>query len=352
MKRRALSLTIFSIIFLSSVSICIQTNQLIVSADSSDETWNFTVLGDTRNWEPNITNIYRQTIMEDVYLSNPNMDFIIQTGDLTHNGGEQDDWDLYYQDIDLLVQNDVTIYNAVGNHEMYTYPFPNGTYGPLETNFSTYMANVDLPGNERFYSFDHKGIHFIFINTDEYFIYDDGYQFDITPEQEDWIHNDLQTNTMNFTIAIFHRPCYSLRDTSRSYQGSVIRGILEPIFFEYDITLVFSGHDHYYYNTKREGIQHIVTAAAGAPLADLDNTGEAIENDVYFSEYHYCNVTVTDEVITIEALVYDENLEYTTVEDTVTVYIVEPTKTNSSFYFGVILILVWIIPLVSKKNRK
>ncbi len=347
MKRRIFSIMIFSIIFISSVSI----NQSTVSAESSNDSWNFTVLGDTRNWEPNVTNIYRKTIMEDVYVTNPNMDFIIQTGDLTHNGAEQEDWDLYYQDIDLLVQNDVKIYNAVGNHEMYTYPFPNGTYGPPETNFSTYMANVDLPGNERFYSFDHKGIHFIFFNTDEYFIYDDGYEFAITTEQEDWIHTDLQTNTMNFTIAIFHRPMYSLRDTSRSHQGSVIRAVLEPILLQYNVTLAFSGHDHYYYNTKREGIQNIVTAAAGAPLADLDNTEEALDTDVYFAEYHYCNVTVTDEVITIEALVYDENLTTTTIEDTVTVYIVEPSKTNSQFYFGFIFLLIWVIPLLRRKNR-
>ena len=59
MKRRIFSIMIFSIIFISSVSI----NQSTVSAESSNDSWNFTVLGDTRNWEPNVTNIYRKTFM-------------------------------------------------------------------------------------------------------------------------------------------------------------------------------------------------------------------------------------------------------------------------------------------------
>jgi len=344
------------IIILQSLVCISQNSSLVSSADDSVEPWFFIALGDSRNWDENISNPVRESIFDTVVSDNPNMEFIIHTGDMVNDGGEQDDWDLFYADVDCLEENNITMYCAVGNHEMYTYSFPNGTYGPSETNFSTYMANVELPGNERFYSFDYNSIHFIFINTDEYFVYDGGYIYDITEEQLDWITNDLSTNTMNTTIAIFHRPCYSVRDSSRSIQASAIGAVLEPLFLEYNVILTFAGHDHYYYNTKRQGIQHIVTGGAGAPLANAGDTSGALENDVYFSDYHYCNVTVTESELLIDVHVFNESLNETTIEDTITISLEnivtttpssETTKTNTSSYLIIsfsllILASVWL----------
>jgi len=235
MKRRLIFFSISSLILLSSLSMGFQSNKQVNSSETNYDPWHFIALGDSRNWEENSTNIFRKTIFEDIMISNPNLEFILHTGDMVNNGGEQDDWDRYYEDIDLLVQNNVTFYYAVGNHEMYTYSFPNGTYGPLETNFSTYMNNVEMPGNERYYNFNHKGIHFIFMNSDEYETSDGEDEFVISAEQEAWIINDLQSNTMNFTIATFHRPCYSIRSASRVSQAEVIRAAIEPILVQYGV---------------------------------------------------------------------------------------------------------------------
>jgi len=347
MKRKLIPLSIFCLIFISSLSMNSQSNLLNSSAETTYEPWNFIALGDTRNWEENTTNDIRKTILEDVMLSNPNMEFILHTGDMVNSGGEQDDWDRYYEDIDLLVQNNVTFIYAVGNHEIYTFRLPDGSYGPKELNFSTYMRNVEMLGNERFYSFDNKGIHFIIINTEEFYTY----EFEITTEQEEWIIADLQSNTMNFTIALMHRPMYSIKDASRVNHAANIRAVLEPIFIEYGVDLVFSGHDHNYYNTIRKGIQHIGTSGAGAPLYYPQAKDQAIEGDVYISEYHYCNISVTEDTLTIEALVYDANLETTTIQDTVIMYLNEQPTTETSFYFGFILLLIWVIPLIKRKNN-
>ncbi len=347
MKRKLIPLSIFGLIIISSLSMNTQSNLLNGSAETTYDPWHFIALGDTRNWEENETNVFRQTIYEDVMLSNPNLEFILHTGDIVNSGGEQDDWDRYYEDIDLLVQNNVTFYYAVGNHETYTYKLPDGSYGPQELNLSTYMSNVEMPGNERFYSFDNKGIHFIIINTNENWTH----EFEITTVQEEWIIDDLQSNTMNFTIAMIHRPMYSIKDASRAYEAGIIRAVLEPIFIEYGVDLVFSGHDHNYYNTIREGIQHIGTSGGGAPLYFPQATDQAIDGDVYISEYHYCNISITEDTLTIEALVYDANLETTTIEDTVIMYLKETPTTETSFYFGFIILLIWVIPLFRRKNN-
>ncbi len=358
MSRKLNSFLIVVLFLLSSLFMNTQTSVLEISAESSGEPWYFIALGDSRNWDENISNPIREGIFDKVCMDNPNLEFILHTGDMVNDGGEQDDWDLFYSDVDCLEENNITMYCAVGNHEMYTYSFPNGTYGPSETNFSTYMANVDLPGNERFYSFDYNSIHFIFINTDEYFTYDSGYIYNITEEQLDWVTNDLSSNTMNFTIAIFHRPCYSVRDSSRSIQASAIGAVLEPLFIEHNVALTFSGHDHYYYNTKRQGIQHIITGGAGAPLAGAGDTSGALEDDVYLSEYHYCNVTVTESELKIDVHVFNEYLNETTIEDTITLSLEdlvtttpsqpsETDKTNTSSYLILsfsllVLVSIWI----------
>ncbi|MCE7741967.1 MAG: hypothetical protein GOP50_05870, partial [Candidatus Heimdallarchaeota archaeon] len=231
--KKKLTTLMFLIIFLVSSSIQTNSNVVQIEADDSYAPWHFIAFGDSRNWDENITNEIRKSVFEDVMLSNPNLEFILHSGDMAYNGGEQDDWNRYYEDIDLLVQNDIQFYYAVGNHEMYTYRFPNGTYGPLDMDFSTYMANVEMPGNERFYSFDFNQIHFIIINTEEYWTHPDDYEYEITPEQYSWIIDDLESNNKSFTIAMFHRPSYSVRSESRNQDSRVIRAVLEPILIDY-----------------------------------------------------------------------------------------------------------------------
>ena len=351
MKKKYISFFLFSIILISLLSMNQQNSFVFSSADTSYVPWHFIALGDSRNWEENSTHILRKTIFEDVMYSNLNLDFILHTGDMVNNGGEQDDWDRYYEDIDLLVQNDVTFYYAVGNHERYTYNLPNGTHGPIDTNFTTYKANVEMLGNEIYYSFDYKGIHFIFMNSGDAVPGEVEGEYEIGAEQKEFIINDLQSNTMNFTIATFHRPAYSVRSQSRVEQAAIIRTAIEPILIEYSVDLVFSGHDHYYYNTKRNGIQYVVTAGAGAPLYTPNETQHAISGDQYFAKYHYCNVSVTDNKVTIEAHAYDDNLGYTTIEDTVTIYFEEQTPTKTTFALGFSLILIWIIPILRRKRK-
>ena len=54
-----------------------------VSADGiSYDSWNFIAMGDGRNWEENSTNPNRKSIIENIVTNNPNMEFILHTGDM------------------------------------------------------------------------------------------------------------------------------------------------------------------------------------------------------------------------------------------------------------------------------
>jgi hypothetical protein len=49
---------------------------------------------------------------------------------------------------------------------------------------------------------------------------------------------------------------------------------------EYGVTAAFSGHDHGYYRTLRDGVHYVITAGGGAPLYDQDPSA-AQDGDVF-----------------------------------------------------------------------
>jgi 3',5'-cyclic AMP phosphodiesterase CpdA len=255
--KRSITILIFLgfTLFLSSIIVTGSNNIRENTKGITSSSWHFVALGDSRqqhgDWDydnnkyfhDNSSNPTRAALITSVVENNPNMEFIIHTGDLVNSGGEQDDWNRYYEDIENATKANVTIYNAIGNHELYTYALEPSQWGPADEDYSTYLENVELPGNERYYSFDFMNqIHFVFINTEE----DWTGEFSITTDQNDWLINDLTTNTLEFIVAVFHRPCYSVRDAGRVQDAKDVRLVLDPIFIEYGVDLVFSGHDHQY----------------------------------------------------------------------------------------------------------
>ena len=79
--------------------------------------WNFVVLGDGRQqlgfWNSttnhyshdNTSNPIRRDLINNIVEENPNLEFIIHTGDIVASGAEQDDWDRYYEDIENVTKN-------------------------------------------------------------------------------------------------------------------------------------------------------------------------------------------------------------------------------------------------------
>lgn len=331
LKKLVLVFLSIIILFSPSPSINIIQNQ---------NTWYFIALGDNRqqlgSWDYNLnkyshdntTNPIRKALYESIVQNNPNLDFIVHTGDIVANGGEQDDWNRYKEDIAILDQNNVTIYYAPGNHEYYTYATGPGVYGTPDSNLSTYLANVELPGNEMYYSFDvHNQIHFVFLNNNEY-----SGSLGMTTDQLDWLKHDLDTNALENIIVVYHRPSYSVRSHSRVLDAQEVRNSLESLFISHGVDLVLAGHDHYYYRTVRNGITHIVTGGGGAELATNDDTSEWLDSDVFYSNYHYCNISVLNDKLVVSAISFNEVTNSTAIIDSFEISFQKtfPSSTTSS----------------------
>ncbi len=324
--------------------------------------WHFIAMGDSRNWEVLTVNPLRASIMNEVVEANPNLEFILHSGDLVNQGGDQREWDLWFEDIENATLNNVTIYSAIGNHEIYAVD------GPDDQDFSTYMENVNLPGNERFYSFNYNKIHFIILNTEENW----NGQFEMTTEQREWLITDLENNRLDFIVGLYHRPCFSVRSVARQNDAKEIREVLQPIFIDYGVDLVFAGHDHQYYRTFRDGVMHVTTGGAGAPLYPKDTNSEWQEGDVFFSNYHYINVSVTEymnESVSLQLdmyIYYEENqsislgdsfqlpMNYVPSATTTTITSTTSTMTTSVITIFPVLTIVaglTIISIIKKMER-
>jgi len=82
------------------------------------------------------------------------------------------------------------------------------------------------------------------------------------PEQIKWLENELKTSTSNWKIVFFHHPLYSSGD--RHGSDLSLRDVLEPLFLQHNVSVVLTGHDHFYERVKpQKGITYFVTGSGG-----------------------------------------------------------------------------------------
>jgi hypothetical protein len=82
------------------------------------------------------------------------------------------------------------------------------------------------------------------------------------PEEVKWIDSELSTSGEKWKIVFFHHPPYSSGKTHGSQVK--LREVLEPMFIKYKVSLVLTGHDHFYERIKpQNGIQYFVEGSSG-----------------------------------------------------------------------------------------
>jgi 3',5'-cyclic AMP phosphodiesterase CpdA len=82
------------------------------------------------------------------------------------------------------------------------------------------------------------------------------------PEQIRWLEKELAASGSDWKIAVFHHPLYSSGD--RHGSDLRLREVLEPLFVKYNVSVVLTGHDHFYERVKpQQGIVYFVTGSGG-----------------------------------------------------------------------------------------
>lgn len=178
-------------------------------------------------------------------------DFVINTGDLVDNSRNLVQWK-YFLDIQKDFWRNTTQVVAAGNHDkyyyeksekpVYTLTVPN----PVEDEYNYLLLHYNISYPEQndksgaYYSFDYSGVHFTVLNTN------DLESNAMSAAQIEWLKADLEGTDKAHKIVIMHKGLYSTGAHSKDPDVVKMRAQLTPIFADYGVNLVLSGHDHTY----------------------------------------------------------------------------------------------------------
>lgn len=107
-------------------------------------------------------------------------------------------------------------------------------------------SEADVTAGIEYYSFDAGGVHFTVLNTG------DG-EKTISKKQLKWLKTDLSSDSAksaSFRVVLVHKAPYSDANHADDEEIVVIRSQLLPVFEEYGVDIVLSGHDHYYFRSE------------------------------------------------------------------------------------------------------
>lgn len=189
-------------------------------------------------------------------------DFCITTADLVNRGGgEKGAMD--YKKLDSMggwFMRKYPMWPTVGNHE------ESGGDDGID-NFKNFFGM-----KKAMYSFEYGNAKFIALPWPK--VSEDSLKLQ-------WLENELETAKGKHIFVYKHRPHYTVG--SKSYKD--VEGAetaTTKLYDKYNVTAVFSGHDHIYYRTKRKKTNYIISAGAGAKIYRLKREIDALNSDVYY----------------------------------------------------------------------
>ncbi len=236
--------------------------------------FSFVVIGDNRSGDE----IYRKVVR---MAMDRKPDFIVNTGDMITTPGSRKDWANFWE---LSKPITVPYFLTVGNHD---------AHPKVPLSEKQYKEQVDLPGNELYYSLSAGNSLFIVLDS-----FLDDQEKKIAGEQLKWLEGVLAVSHEKHKFVFLHHPLYTdlgkghhAHDSLDKYPES--RDKLHALFLKYRVTAVFSGHEHYYERRSVDGIFYVITGGGGAPIYDKEEYG---------GFNHYIVVSVDGEKVSAEVV--------------------------------------------------
>ena len=213
-----------------------------VAFPNGDGSLKFAVIGDFGNGKPIQYQLAEQMARLHGHFK---LDVVVTVGDnLIGSERPQDFKTKFETPYKVLLDGGVKFYATLGNHDA---------------------------REQRFYKLFNMGgeSHYVFTPSPDvrFFMLETTYP---APEQFAWLEKALKASSHKWKVAVFHNPLYS----SGRKHGSdrTLRLILEPLFVTHNVSVVLSGHDHFYERLKpQRGIAYFVVGAGGQlRVGDID----------------------------------------------------------------------------------
>lgn len=202
-------------------------------------------------------------------------EFVIMLGDNIYGGNSPRDFeDKFTRPYKALLDAGILFYGALGNHD-----------SPSQRLYKPF--NMD---GRQYYSFRKGHVQFFVLDTNY-----------LSPPQLTWLRTELQASNAEWKVAYFHHPLYS----SGAYHGSSgeLRSVLEPLFVQYGVQVVFAGHEHVYERLNpQKGIAYFVEGASGQMRRGNLKGGTGMTAVGYDKDRSFMLVEVAGDTLTFQAI--------------------------------------------------
>jgi calcineurin-like phosphoesterase family protein len=260
----------------------------------ADVPFSFIVMGDTRNG----IDAHRRVIER---MAQEVPDFVLGTGDMVDDGYRQDQWQQFF-DVETPMLRDNVFFPAVGNHDRQG-------RGRTADSYRLYFSVPDNGGDtSRYYGFSYAAARFLVLDSNEY-----SYALS---DQTAWLERELiaarQDPAIRHVFAVMHHPPFSI---SLHGGNRDLRERWAPLFEKYQVTAVFSGHDHVYERAEHNGIRYFVSGGGGAPLYPRRPHPNPVDLEAvkkFERSFHFLRVIVTGSRVEVTGVRSDGTVIETT----------------------------------------
>lgn len=205
------------------------------TASREPRKFSFIYFGDAQN---DIRSLWSRVFRE-AFREMPRAAFTLHAGDLVGEGHNDEDWGEWFG-APAWVNATIPVVATPGNHE-YRPPLGNKDAKAPRILSQNWRPQFAFPENgpanlpelaETAYYLDYQGTRIISLNSNAR-----------QAEQAAWLRDVLAKNPQRWTVLAFHHPIFS---PARDRDNAGLREAWKPIFDEFKVDLVLTGHDHTY----------------------------------------------------------------------------------------------------------
>lgn len=231
---------------------------------NKEDSVRFVVIGDTG------TGTHQQLELAQVMLRYRQafpFEFVLMMGDNMYGGENAVDYKSKFENIYRpLLDQKVKFYAALGNHD--------------DSN-QRFYEYFNMEGQE-YYHFKKGNVSFYSLNSNY-----------MDKKQVDWLNEKLATDTTAWKIAYFHHPPYS--SGGKHGSDSKLREIVEPIFVKHGVSVVFTGHEHFYERIKpQKGIYYFISGSGGKLRQGDVKEGSPLTEKAYDRDMSFMLIEIND----------------------------------------------------------
>lgn len=232
------------------------------TASSEAKPFSFIYFGDAQN----DIRTHWSRVFREAFRDAPRAAFTLHAGDLIDEDAWDAEWGQWHQGPDW-VNGTIPVVATPGNHE-YFQTFDRTQKSRVRKQVSTHWRPQfafpiqDVPDaslQETVYYLDYQGVRFISLDSNT-----------AQAAQVPWLREVLENNPHPWTIVTFHHPVFS---PASDRDNTELRELWKPLFDEFQVDLVLSGHDHIYARTGEVDQAKVFNVPSGYQQAYDPNIG-------------------------------------------------------------------------------